>query len=198
LRKRKKYAHVTFFFNGGEERVFEGEDRILVPSPQVETYDKTPEMSANEITDRLVKSINSRKYDAIICNFANADMVGHTGNFKATILAIETIDRCLAKIIESTHKVGGEIVITADHGNAEQLKAYTTEKITSQSHTAHTSNLVPLIYIGRPAEFLPGTGSLSDISPTLLNIMNIPQPEEMTGKPLLRLLKEETPVIIGK
>ncbi len=198
IAETEKYAHVTFFFNGGEERVFEGEDRILVPSPYVETYDKTPEMSANEITERLVESINSRKYDAIICNFANADMVGHTGNFKATILAVETIDKCLGKIIESTQKVGGEIIITADHGNAEQLKAYTTEKIKSQSHTAHTSNLVPLIYIGRPAKFLPGTGSLSDIAPTLLNIMGIPQPEEMTGKSLLKILDEETPAIIGK
>ncbi|MCZ6802603.1 MAG: 2,3-bisphosphoglycerate-independent phosphoglycerate mutase [Proteobacteria bacterium] len=198
IAETEKYAHVTFFFNGGEERVFEGEDRILIPSPHVETYDKTPEMSANEITERLVESINSRKYDAIICNFANADMVGHTGNFKATILAVETIDKCLGKITESTQKVGGEIIITADHGNAEQLKAYTTEKIKSQSHTAHTSNPVPLIYIGRPAKFLPGTGSLSDIAPTLLNIMGITQPEEMTGKSLLKILDEETPAIIGK
>ena len=198
IAETEKYAHVTFFFNGGEERVFEGEDRILVPSPHVETYDKTPEMSAYEISERLIESINSRKYDAIVCNFANADMVGHTGNFKATISAIETIDKCLGKIIESTQKVGGEIVITADHGNAEQLKAYTTEKIKSQSHTAHTNNLVPLIYIGRPAEFHPGTGSLSDISPTLLTIMGIPQPEEMTGTSLLRLLEEETSAVIGK
>lgn len=198
IAETEKYAHVTFFFNGGEERVFEGEDHILVPSPHVETYDKKPEMSADEITERLIESIDSRKYDAIICNFANADMVGHTGDFKATIAAIETIDKCLGKIIESTQKVGGEILITADHGNAEQLKAYTTEKIKSQAHTAHTSNLVPLIYIGRPAEFLPGTGALSDISPTLLKIMDIPQPEEMTGQSLLRLLEEDTPAVIGK
>jgi 2,3-bisphosphoglycerate-independent phosphoglycerate mutase len=198
IAETEKYAHVTFFFNGGEERVFEGEDRILVPSPHVDRYDKQPEMSADEITERLIESINSRKYDAIVCNFANADMVGHTGNFKATITAIETIDKCLNRIIDCTQKVGGEIVITADHGNAEQLKAYTTEKIKSQAHTAHTSNLVPLIYIGRPAEFLPDTGSLSDISPTLLNIMGIPQPEEMTGKSLLRLLEEETSSVVGK
>ncbi|MCG8379416.1 MAG: 2,3-bisphosphoglycerate-independent phosphoglycerate mutase [Proteobacteria bacterium] len=198
IAETEKYAHVTFFFNGGEERVFEGEDRILVPSPHVATYDKQPEMSANEITDRLIESINSRKYDAIICNFANADMVGHTGDFKATITAIEAIDKCLKKIIDCTQQVGGEIIITADHGNAEQLKAYTTEKIKSQAHTAHTSNLVPLIYIGRPAEFLPGTGCLSDIAPSLLTIMGIPQPEEMTGKSLIRLLEEETPAVIGK
>tara|TARA_R110002096_G_scaffold247936_2_gene440322 strand:+ start:5927 stop:7516 length:1590 start_codon:yes stop_codon:yes gene_type:complete len=198
IAETEKYAHVTFFFNGGEERVFEGEDRILVPSPHVETYDKQPEMSADEITDRLIESIDSRKYDAIICNYANADMVGHTGDFKATISAIESIDKCLAKVIECAQKVGGEIIITADHGNAEQLKAYTTEKIKSQAHTAHTNNFVPLIYIGRHAEFLPDTGSLSDISPTMLNIMGIPQPEEMTGRSLLRIQEEDTPAVIGK
>ncbi len=198
IAETEKYAHVTFFFNGGKEHVFEGEDRILVPSPHVDTYDQVPEMSAEKITERLIESINSRKYDAIICNYANADMVGHTGNFKATITAIETIDKCLGKVIECTQKVGGEIIITADHGNAEQLKAYTTEKIKSQAHTAHTSNLVPLIYIGRPAEFLPETGSLSDIAPTLLNIMDIPQPKEMTGKSLLRLTDEEAPAVVGK
>ncbi|MEM6998352.1 MAG: 2,3-bisphosphoglycerate-independent phosphoglycerate mutase [Pseudomonadota bacterium] len=198
IAETEKYAHVTFFFNGGEERVFEGEDRILVPSPHVETYDKVPEMSAVQITERLIESINSRQYDAIVCNYANADMVGHSGNFKATIQAIETIDKCLAKVIDCAQKVGGEIIITADHGNAEQLKAYTTEKIKSQAHTAHTNNLVPLIYIGRDAEILPGTGSLSDISPTLLHIMGIPQPDEMTGNALLRLLEEDTPVVVGE
>jgi 2,3-bisphosphoglycerate-independent phosphoglycerate mutase len=196
IAETEKYAHVTFFFNGGEERVFEGEDRILVPSPHVETYDKQPEMSANEITDRLLESINSRRYDAIICNYANADMVGHTGEFKATITAIETIDKCLAKVIKCAQEIGSEIIITADHGNAEQLKAYTTEKIKSQSHTAHTNNPVPLIYIGRSAEFFPDTGSLSDISPTLLHIMGLPQPEEMTGKSLLRLTDEEIPAVV--
>ena len=198
IAETEKYAHVTFFFNGGEERVFEGEDHILVPSPHVETYNQKPEMSAYEITEKLTEAITSRKYDVIVCNFANADMVGHTGDFKATITAIETIDKCLKDIIETTQKVGGEIVITADHGNAEQLRAYTTEKIKSQAHTAHTSNLVPLIYIGRPAEFLPGTGSLSDISPTLLKIMNIAQPDEMTGTSLIRLLEEENPEVVGK
>jgi len=198
IAETEKYAHVTFFFNGGEERVFEGEDRILVPSPHVETYDKQPEMSADEITKRLIESINSRKYDAIVCNYANADMVGHTGDFKATISAIETIDKCLAQVIECAQKVGGEILITADHGNAEQLKAYTTEKVKSQAHTAHTNNFVPFIYIGRHAEFLPGTGSLSDIAPTMLNIMGIPQPKEMTGKSLLRLQEEDIPAVIGK
>jgi 2,3-bisphosphoglycerate-independent phosphoglycerate mutase len=198
IAETEKYAHVTFFFNGGEERVFEGEDRILIPSPHVITYDKQPEMSAHEVTRRLIESINSRKFDAIICNFANADMVGHTGNFNATISAVETIDKCLGKIVETTQNVGGEIVITADHGNAEQMRSYTTEKIKAQSHTAHTNNLVPLIYIGRPAELLPGAGMLSDISPTLLYLMGMEQPPEMTGHPLIRLLDLESQTIIGK
>lgn len=198
IAETEKYAHVTFFFNGGEEHPFKGEDRILIPSPHVETYDKRPEMSADEITERLIDAINSQQYNAIICNYANADMVGHTGDFKATISAVETIDKCLARVIECAQKAGSEIIITADHGNAEQLKAYTTEKIKSQSHTAHTNNPVPLIYIGRPAEFLPGAGSLSDISPTLLHIMGIPKPEEMTGTSLLRLTDEETPDSVEK
>ena len=198
IAETEKYAHVTFFFNGGEERVFEGEDRILVPSPHVETYDKQPEMSANEITEHLIKSINSKKHDVIVCNYANADMVGHTGDFKATISAIETIDKCLAKVIHCTQKIGGEIIITADHGNAEQLKAYTTEKIRSQAHTAHTNNYVPLIYIGRQAKFLPEVGSLSDISPTILDIMGIPKPKEMTGKTLLELYEKDIPTTIVK
>ena len=198
ISETEKYAHVTFFFNGGDESAFEGEDRILIPSPHVRTYDLMPEMSAEKITDHIIESINSHKYDSIICNFANADMVGHTGNFKATISAIEVIDRCLGKIIKSTQMVGGEILITADHGNAEQIKSYTTEKIKSQPHTAHTSNLVPLIYIGRSAKFLPGTGALSDVAPTLLNIMNIKQPEEMTDKSLLKLLEDKKPAIVGK
>ena len=198
IAETEKYAHVTFFFNGGDESAFEGEDRILVPSPHVRTYDLAPEMSAEKITDHLIDSIESRKYDSIICNFANADMVGHTGNFKATISAIETIDKCLGKIIGSVQKVGGEILITADHGNAEQIKSYTTEKIKSQPHTAHTSNLVPLIYIGRPAKCLPSTGSLSDVSPTLLEIMNIPQPKEMTGKSLIKLMEDNKATVIGK
>ena len=198
IAETEKYAHVTFFFNGGDESAFEGEDRILIPSPHVRTYDLMPEMSAEKITDHIIESINGHKYDSIICNFANADMVGHTGNFKATISAIEVIDRCLGKIIKSTQMVGGEILITADHGNAEQIKSYTTEKIKSQPHTAHTSNLVPLIYIGRSAKFLPGTGALSDVAPTLLNIMNIKQPKEMTGKSLLKLLEDKKPAIVGK
>lgn len=187
IAETEKYAHVTFFFNGGEERVFDGEDRILVPSPHVRRYNQKPEMSAFEITDKLVDAIKSGKYHAIICNYANADMVGHTGDFQATIKAIETIDKCLGKVIEATISAGGELLITADHGNAEQLRSYDTEKIKSHSHTAHTINPVPLIYIGRKATFPQHGGSLSDIAPTMLYLMGLDIPEEMTGKPLLVL-----------
>ncbi|HKK15629.1 MAG TPA: 2,3-bisphosphoglycerate-independent phosphoglycerate mutase [Gammaproteobacteria bacterium] len=198
IAETEKYAHVTFFFNGGEERVFKGEDRILVPSPHVTRYNQKPEMSALEVTDRLVESITGRKYDAIICNYANADMVGHTGDFQATIKAIQAIDKCLGKVIEAVTRVGGEILITADHGNAEQMRAFTTEKIKSQAHTAHTGNLIPLIYIGRQAEFLPDGGVLSDIAPTMLYLMGLPIPKEMTGTPLLKLDEEPEQAIVAK
>ncbi len=188
IAETEKYAHVTFFFNGGEEQAFDGEDRILVPSPHIRTYNMEPKMSAFEITRKLVKAIQDGKYDAIICNYANADMVGHTGDFQATIKAIEAIDICLGKVIEAAKKTNAEILITSDHGNAEQMKAYATEKIRSEQHTAHTSNLVPLIYIGRDAEIIPGlSGSLSDIAPTMLYLMGIDAPHEMTGKSLLKL-----------
>lgn len=197
IAETEKYAHVTFFFNGGEERVFENEDRILVPSPDVATYDMKPEMSAFEVTDKLVEAINSRRYDAIICNYANPDMVGHTGNFDATIEAVEAIDRCLGRVVEATLKAGGEVLITADHGNAEQMKSFITEKVRAQAHTAHTSNLVPFLYIGRPAEALPGTGSLCDIAPTLLYLMGLEQPPEMTGRPLFRVSDYTTRAVVG-
>jgi len=198
IAETEKYAHVTFFFNGGEEKVFNGEDRILVPSPHVLTYNHKPEMSAFEITDKLVEAIASRKYDAIICNYANADMVGHSGDFQATIKAIQSIDKCLGRIVESTGKVGGEVIITADHGNAEQMRAYTTEKIKSQSHTAHTCNPVPMIYVGRSAVFNPDGGALSDIAPTMLYLMGLDIPNEMTGEPLLKLDKESAKAIVAK
>jgi 2,3-bisphosphoglycerate-independent phosphoglycerate mutase len=188
IAETEKYAHVTFFFNGGEEQAFAGEDRILVPSPHVRTYNMQPKMSALEITDKLIEAIQSDKYDAIICNYANADMVGHTGDFQATIKAIETIDTCLGKVIETAKQVNGEILITADHGNAEQMKAFATEKIKSDQHTAHTTNLVPLVYIGRDTEVIPGiSGSLADIAPTMLSLMGLETPQEMTGKPLLKI-----------
>ena len=188
IAETEKYAHVTFFFNGGEERVFAREDRILVPSPQVATYDLRPEMSAPEVTQRLTEAIAAQKYDVIICNFANADMVGHTGDFDATVKAIETIDACLGKILEQIRRCGGELLITSDHGNAEQMRSFITEKIREQAHTAHTSNLVPFIYAGRPAEVAPGaTAALCDVVPTMLYLMGMEQPQEMTGNPLFRL-----------
>jgi len=182
IAETEKYPHVTFFFNGGEEHVFPGEDRILVPSPQVATYDLQPEMSAYEVTDELVNAINSRKYDAIICNFANADMVGHTGNLQATIKAIEAVDKCVGRAVAAMQSIGGEVIITADHGNAELMQ----DDANQQPHTQHTTNLVPFLYIGRPAQ-LADTGALSDIAPTLLKLMGVPQPQEMTGHALIEL-----------
>ena len=183
IAETEKYAHVTFFFNGGIEQPFPHEDRILIPSPQVHTYDLVPEMSAFELTDRLVTEIKKKTYDLIICNFANADMVGHTGNFRATVKAIETIDQCLIHIIKALQETHGEAIITADHGNAEQLY----DEKTKQAHTAHTNEPVPFIYVGRPAQLTPIPGKLSDIAPTILYLMGLPQPAEMTGQPLIGL-----------
>ncbi len=182
IAETEKYAHVTFFFNGGREEPFEWEDRILVSSPQVRTYDEQPEMSAFEVTDKLVEAIESEKYDAIICNFANPDMVGHTGNFDATVQAIEALDQCLGRVTDALEKVGGEVLITADHGNAEQMLG----EDTGQAHTAHTTNPVPLIYCGERDFELDGNGSsLADLAPTLLYMMGLEQPNEMTGRSLL-------------
>jgi 2,3-bisphosphoglycerate-independent phosphoglycerate mutase len=181
IAETEKYPHVTFFFNGGEETVFKGEDRILVPSPKVATYDLQPEMSAPEVTDKLVAAIESRKYDAIICNFANCDMVGHSGILEAAIKAVETLDSCIGRVVAAMQKIGGEVIITADHGNAELMRDYDN----NQPHTQHTTNLVPLIYIGRKAT-LAKEGALADISPTLLSMMGLPQPAEMTGKSLIK------------
>jgi 2,3-bisphosphoglycerate-independent phosphoglycerate mutase len=186
IAETEKYAHVTFFFNGGEETPFPGEDRILVPSPQVATYDLKPEMSAAEVTDRLVEALDSRDYDAIICNYANADMVGHTGDFEAAVRCIETLDVCLGRLAEACRRTGTEMLITADHGNAEQMRAATGGCGAEEAHTAHTSNLVPLVYLGRAAELASG-GTLSDIAPTLLALMALPQPSEMTGRNLVHL-----------
>ncbi len=183
MAETEKYAHVTFFFNGGVEKAYPGEDRILIPSPQVATYDLQPEMSAYELTDKLVAEIHRKKYDVIICNFANPDMVGHTGNLAATVKAIETIDACLAKITHALLDAGGEALITADHGNAEKM----FDDHTGQPHTAHTTERVPLIYVGRPAQPIKTNGILSDIAPTMLRLMGIAQPPEMTGMPLFEL-----------
>jgi len=187
LAETEKYAHVTFFFNGGREEPFEGEDRILVPSPLVATYDRKPEMNAPEVTDRLVEAIESGKYDVIICNYANPDMVGHTGNFPAAVKAIETIDRCLGRVETALRERGGEMLVTADHGNAEQMRGLDT----GQAHTAHTTNPVPLIYVGRPGR-LNQAGSLCDVAPTLLQLMGLRRPPEMSGNPLLHLDADDT------
>ena len=191
IAETEKYAHVTFFFNGGEEVVFENEDRILVPSSDVPTYDLKPEMSAFEVTDKMCNAIRKGSYDLIITNFANADMVGHTGNFTATVKAIEALDQCLAAIVEETQKAGGELLITADHGNAEKMVDDAGGTGRPQPHTAHTSNLVPLIYIGREADMLPGTGALCDLAPTILYLLNLDVPPEMTGRRMLQLYEDE-------
>ena len=183
IAETEKYAHVTFFFNGGREAPFPNEDRILVPSPKVATYDLQPEMNAPEVTDKLVKAIKSKQYDAIICNFANADMVGHTGNFQATVKAIETLDACLDKIVKALKDIGGEALITADHGNAEKMQ----DEVTQQPHTAHTTDPVPLIYVGRQADILHHDGVLSDVAPTMLSLMGLPIPNEMTGRVLFKV-----------
>ncbi|MEW5757602.1 MAG: 2,3-bisphosphoglycerate-independent phosphoglycerate mutase [Pseudomonadota bacterium] len=183
IAETEKYAHVTFFFNGGREDPFEGEDRILVNSPNVATYDLQPQMSAPEVTDKLVAAVDSGKYDVIICNFANPDMVGHTGNFDATVKAIEALDACLDRIVTAVQAKGGELLITADHGNAEQMLGDDT----GQPHTAHTVNPVPFIYIGRPAR-LVDNGVLSDVAPTMLYLMRLDKPAEMGGNSLVELL----------
>jgi 2,3-bisphosphoglycerate-independent phosphoglycerate mutase len=183
IAETEKYAHVTFFFNGGIEQPYPNEDRILIPSPNVATYDLKPEMSAFEITEQLVTAINSRRYEFIVCNYANADMVGHSGNFAATVKAIEVLDQCLAHVIAAAQQRGGEILITADHGNAERM----FDKTLQQPHTAHTSEPVPFIYIGRPAQITSSEGTLVDIAPTILYLMNLMKPAEMTGHSLVKL-----------
>ena len=184
IAETEKYAHVTFFFNGGIEHPYPGETRVLIPSPQIATYDLQPEMSALELTKRLIQEVKTSKYYVIICNFANPDMLGHTGNFKATVKAIETIDSCLSEIIKEVQNIDGEVLITADHGNAEQL----FDDTTGQPHTAHTTHPVPFLYIGRNARIIKENGKLSDISPTLLYLLGLPIPPEMTGEPLLQLV----------
>ncbi len=183
IAETEKYAHVTFFFNGGVEQSFVGEDRVMVPSPQVATYDLKPEMSAAEVTDKLVDAIEQQKYDVIICNYANADMVGHTGNFDAAKRAIEALDVCLGRVVTALKHVGGEALITADHGNAEQMHDHDV----NQPHTQHTTDPVPLIYVGRPAQPTVNDGVLSDVAPTLLTLMGLPVPPEMTGRALFKL-----------
>ncbi|PPD33440.1 MAG: phosphoglycerate mutase (2,3-diphosphoglycerate-independent) [Methylomonas sp.] len=180
LAETEKYAHVTFFLNGGRDAPFEGEDRILVPSPKVKTYDMQPEMSAAEVTDHLTSAIIGGKYDLIICNYANCDMVGHTGKLAAAIKAVETIDGCLGKIVAALQQVEGQLLLTADHGNIEQM----IDEDSGQAHTAHTMNLVPLVHVGGSKPLLDG-GNLADLAPTMLAILGVPQPVEMTGRSLI-------------
>ena len=182
IAETEKYAHVTYFLNGGKEQPYPGEDRILVPSPNVATYDLKPEMSAFEVTDKLEAAIRSKKYQSIICNYANGDMVGHSGNMEAAVKAIEALDVCIGRVVNTMLECGGEVLITADHGNAEQM----LDRTTHQAHTAHTLNPVPFLYIGRKAQISDG-GSLQNVVPTLLTMMGLPQPAEMTGKSLISL-----------
>ncbi len=182
IAETEKYPHVTFFFSGGEETPAPGEDRILVASPKVATYDLQPEMSAPEVAEKVVEAIQSKKYDAIFCNFANCDMVGHTGIFDAAVKAVETIDDCVGKCVAAMQAVGGEVIITADHGNAELMYDHHS----AQPHTQHTTGLVPFVYVGRKASLAaPGEGALKDIAPSLLAMMGLSQPAEMTGHSLI-------------
>ena len=181
IAETEKYPHVTFFFSGGREDAFDGETRTLLPSPQdVRTYDEKPEMSAYEITERLVEAIDGGSFDLIICNYANGDMVGHTGDFDAAVKAIETVDICVGRVVDAIERAGGACLITADHGNAEQM----VHPETGAPQTAHTTFVVPLIYVGERAASLK-EGRLCDLAPTLLKMMNQSQPVAMTGKPLI-------------
>lgn len=182
ISETEKYAHVTFFFSGGKEDTFAGEERILVPSPDVATYDLQPEMNSTLLTDKLVAAIESGEYDFIVCNYPNGDMVGHTGDFDAAVKACEAVDSSIGRVVAALEKVGGECLITADHGNAEQM----LDETSGQAHTAHTCEPVPLIYVGRDAQAAT-TGTLSDISPTLLHLMGLEQPAEMTGSTLMTI-----------
>ena len=180
IAETEKYAHVTFFFNGGVEKQYPGEDRILVKSPSVATYDLQPEMSAYEVTDKLVPAIKSGKYDMIILNFANCDMVGHTGVFDAAVKAVEAVDECVGKVVDAIKEMGGVALITADHGNADKMVDTDGEPF-----TAHTTNPVPFCVIGYDCELKDG-GRLADIAPTMLQILGLPQPEEMDGTSLIK------------
>ena len=180
IAETEKYAHVTFFFNGGREVKFEGEDRILVASPKVATYDLQPEMSANEVCDKVCAAIESGKYDVVILNFANCDMVGHTGVFEAAEKAVETVDTCVGRVEDSTLKMGGVMLLTADHGNADRMLAED-----GTPFTAHTTNPVPFAVIGKQCELRDG-GRLCDISPTIIKLLGLTQPKEMTGESIIK------------
>ncbi len=181
IAETEKYAHVTFFFSGGREEPFEGEERILIPSPKVATYDLQPEMNAPEVTDRIVEAIEQQRFDVIVVNYANGDMVGHTGVFSAAVKAVEALDTCVGRIVEALDKVGGEALITADHGNVEQME----DVCTGQAHTAHTTEPVPFIYVGKRAVKVREGGVLADVAPTMLKLLGLEVPAEMTGTSIL-------------
>ena len=182
IAETEKYAHVTFFFNGGRETVFPGEERILVPSPKVATYDQQPEMSAPEVTDKVVEAIRSGRFDVIVLNYANTDMVGHTGKLEAAMKAVETVDACLGRLAEAVEKAGGTLVITADHGNAEMMR----DPETGEPHTAHTLNPVPFVIVNPPGAIARvENGRLADVAPTLLDLLDLPKPAAMTGHSLI-------------
>ena len=180
IAETQKYAHVTFFFNGGEEKTFKGEDRILIQSPDVPTFDLKPEMSAYEVCDAVCEKIVSGAYDAVILNFANCDMVGHTGVFDAAVAAVEAVDECVGRVVDATLSMGGVTFITADHGNADQMIGDD-----GKPFTPHTTNPVPFCVVGYPCELKEG-GRLADICPTMLKVMSLPQPAEMTGECLIK------------
>ena len=180
IAETEKYAHVTFFFNGGVETEFPGEDRVLIHSPKVATYDLQPEMSAYPVCDAVVDRIRSGKYDMIILNYANCDMVGHTGVFDAAVKAVEAVDACVGRTVDAVLEMGGAAIITADHGNADKM--YEPD---GSPFTAHTTNLVPLCLAGVPGAKLREGGRLADIAPTMLQVMGLPQPAEMDGKSLI-------------
>jgi 2,3-bisphosphoglycerate-independent phosphoglycerate mutase len=182
ISETEKYAHVTFFYSGGRESLYEGEKRILIPSPKVATYDLQPEMNSAELTDKLVAAIESGEFDVIVCNYPNGDMVGHTGNFDAAVKACEAVDACVGRVVDAIEHNGGDCLITADHGNAEKMQ----DESTGQAHTAHTSELVPFIHVGQKS-VVRSDGTLSDVAPTMLHLMGMEQPKEMTGKPIVTL-----------
>ena len=181
IAETEKYAHVTFFLSGGREATYDGEERILLPSPKVATYDLQPEMSAPQVTERLIEAIESGHFDAIICNYANCDMVGHTGDYNAAIQSVDAVDECLQKVLASLREVGGEALITADHGNVELM----FDSAINQPHTQHTTLPVPLVYVGDRTLKLSEGGSLADIAPTMLALMDLSKPAEMSGRSLI-------------
>ena len=188
IAETEKYAHVTFFFNGGRESVFPAEKRILVPSPKVATYDRQPEMSASEVTDRVVEAITAHRFDVIVLNYANTDMVGHTGRLDAAVAAVETVDGCLGRLSQAIERAGGTLVITADHGNAEMMR----DPQTGEPHTAHTLNPVPFIVVNPPGAVAHlDNGRLSDVAPTLLDILGLAKPAAMTGHSLISTPAEQ-------